>query len=227
MQKVVFLMLVVWVMVLITTTRTTEALLLISHYNALYERLSLLSTSQTTTTTTTRGCEIFAFEEIQTLKEFHIYSKLKDLSDRTNAYMLDKFLLMHKKKKNHHYYPTNLEFFVSSNHGINNDEFCFNAICTGSLMHDTQYVLSAYYLTEKNAKMLGEHFCFLLNMQQMENILYPARHVFSSSSSSSSSPSKEEEVATGEDLFFEVNSLNIHYNDDIWQKLMQYRFVEI
>ena len=198
-----------------------SSLRLMTYYDTLINRLGATIKSEPSSNSKYHHHHgLFGFDEIETLKDFHIYCKLHAPSERTTVDMLDKFLLRQREEKKDT--TKNVEVFVSSNDHPPGDRFVFNTICTGMLMHDTKYVLSAYYLTENNLKTLGEHFCFVLDMQEMESLLYPTRR---------HNPNHHHYhhiIDTPYDvLFFEVNSLTVQFNDELWQTLMKYRILEI
>ena len=110
------------------------------------------------------------------IKDAHIYCKINELSGQISGPLIEKFiknkfdmiknkssLCIGDLKKN----ENNIEIKVS-NGGKDNNKFNFVQI---RMNHECSYILTVYYIDEKNLDILGELFIFKLNKNNIKNII--------------------------------------------------------
>jgi hypothetical protein len=112
-----------------------------------------------------------------TIKDAHVYCKINQLSGQVSGplienYIKDKYEMTKNKaslcigdlQRN----QTNYEIKVSSG-GKDNNKFNYVQL---RINHCCEYILTAYYLDEKNADELGELFIFKLNKKDMKPLIF-------------------------------------------------------
>jgi hypothetical protein len=110
------------------------------------------------------------------IKDAHIYCKVNQLSGQISGPLIEYYIKnTYNMSKNNSslcigdlkYKNKNIEIKISTG-GKENNKFNYVQL---RINHNCDYILTAYYLSEKNIKNNGELFIFRLNKNNMKNII--------------------------------------------------------
>jgi hypothetical protein len=110
------------------------------------------------------------------IKDAHIYCKVNQLSGQISGPLIEYYIKnTYNMTKNNSslcigdlkYKNKNIEIKISTG-GKENNKFNYVQL---RINHNCDYILTAYYLSEKNIKNNGELFIFRLNKNNMKNII--------------------------------------------------------
>jgi len=163
------------------------------------------------------------------LKNAHIYCKINKLSGQVTGPLIEMYIKEHyKMNKNNaslcvgdlQYNNTNIELKVS-NGGKENNKFNYVQI---RLNHKCDYILTAYYINEKNINDYGELFIFKLNKDTIKNMIEKyggyahgtVKKLGQIKKEDLNDPNNNKEYA-----------LRTKYGDKCWNALLEYRIKDI
>ena len=162
------------------------------------------------------------------IKYAHIYCKINKLSGQVSGPLIEHYIKkrynMTKNKPSKcigdvKYNKKNIEIKVSTG-GSKNNKFNYVQL---RMNHVCEYILTAYYIDEKNLKNLGELFLFKLNKRNLINIISKYGNYAHGTIHKLGSITKS-------DLENKQNnkeySLRPTYNDNCWHELLKFRIDE-
>lgn len=164
-----------------------------------------------------------------TLKDAHIYCKINNLSGQFTGPAIERYIqIKYNMTKNNasscngdlNHNNINIEI-KASNGGKDNNKFNYVQL---RMNHNCEYILTAYYIDDKNLAFLGELFIFKLNKENMKNL------VLKYGGYAHGTVGELGEI-TIDDLNDENNqkeyAIRPKYGDKCWKELLQFRIDEI
>jgi hypothetical protein len=163
------------------------------------------------------------------LKDAHIYCKVNQLSGQISGPLIEYYIKnKYNMIKNNSslcigdlkYNNKNIEIKISTG-GKDNNKFNYVQL---RINHNCNYILTAYYISDENLKIMGELFIFKLNKFNMKNIILKygtyahgtIEKLGSITNKDLNNPNNDKEYA-----------IRPKYGDKCWDELLKYRIDDI